>query len=121
MDKILLGGLTFFGRHGCLAAERELGQKFLVDIELECDLQRAAATDDLHDTVDYIALYRHAQLVIEGPSAHLLEHLAAQIGDFALKDPRVQLARVRLRKPHVAVPVALDFLGVEIERRRPSA
>jgi len=120
VDKILLSGLTFFGRHGCLAAERELGQKFLVDVELECDLSRAAISDDLNDTVDYIAIYRKAQDVIEGPTAHLLEHLAAQIGDFALRDPRVEVARVRIRKPHVAVPAELDFLGVEMERRRPS-
>ena len=118
MDKILLSGLSFFGKHGCHAAERELGQKFLVDIELGCDLQKAAETDDLNDTVDYVAIYRRAGEIIEGPSAMLLEHLAAQIGDFALQDSRVEVARVRIRKPHVAMPGALDFLGVEIERTR---
>lgn len=118
MDKILLSGLVFFGKHGCHAAERELGQKFVVDIELEADLQRAAESDKLEDTVDYVTLYHHAQAVIEGKSALLLEHLAAQIGDFALQDDRVNVARVRIRKPHVAMPGALDFLGVEIERKR---
>ena len=119
MDKILLSGLVFFGRHGCHAAERELGQNFVVDVELDADLQTAARTDDLHDTVDYVSVYNRAKEIIEGPSAFLLEHLAAQIGDFALADPRVQKARVRIRKPHVAVPGALDYLGVEIERSRP--
>ncbi len=117
MDKILLGGLQFFGRHGCHPAEGELGQMFVVDIELDCDLQLAANSDDLNDTVNYVEIYAHAKAVIEGPPAALLEHLAAQIGDFALRDPRVHTARVRIKKPHVAVGGVLDYLGVEIERR----
>jgi len=120
VDKILLGGLQFFGRHGCHTAENELGQMFVVDIELDCDLQLAARTDDLSDTVNYVEIYQEAKRVMEGPRAALLEHLAAQIGDFALRDERVKAARVRIKKPHVAVGGVLDYLGVEIERKRSS-
>ena len=118
MDRILLNGLVFFGRHGCHQAERELGQKFLVDIELECDLSAACASDDMADTVDYVALYNEAREVIEGESAMLLESLAGRIADFALQDERVVSAWVRIRKPHVAMPGALDYLGIEITRGR---
>ncbi len=118
MDRILLNGLVFFGRHGCHQAERELGQKFLVDIELECDLSAACASDDMADTVDYVALYNEAREVIEGESATLLESLAGRIADFALQDERVVSAWVRIRKPHVAMPGALDYLGIEITRGR---
>jgi len=120
VDKILLGGLQFFGRHGCHPAENELGQMFVVDIELDCDLQLAAKTDDLNDTVNYVEIYGEAKRVLEGPRAALLEHLAAQIGDYALRDERVKIARVRIKKPHVAVGGVLDYLGVEIERKRGS-
>jgi dihydroneopterin aldolase len=118
VDKILLAGLQFFGRHGCHPAEHELGQMFVVDIELDADLQLAARTDDLNDTVDYLSIYGEAKRVVEGPRAALLEHLAAQIGDFALRDERVVAARVRIKKPHVAVGGIVDFLGVEIERKQ---
>ncbi len=120
MDRILLKGLSFFGRHGCHQAEKDLGQKFLVDIELECDLEAASRSDDLDDTVDYIALYNYAREVIEGPSVQLLEVLAGRIADFALQDERVESAWVAVRKPHVAVPGPLEFLGVEITRSRAS-
>ena len=73
MDRILLNGLVFFGKHGCHAAEQELGQKFLVDIELECDLRAAGESDSLEDTLDYVAIYNHAREVMEGESAKLLE------------------------------------------------
>lgn len=118
MDKILLSGLQFFGRHGCHPAEHDLGQVFVVDIEIEANLQKAADSDDLNDTLDYIAVYKKAKEVIEGPRAALLEHLAAQIGDFALTDERAVVARVRIKKPHVAAGGVLDHLGVEIERRK---
>ncbi len=118
MDRVLLNGLVFFGRHGCHEAEKELGQKFTVDIELECDLSQAEQSDDMNDTVDYIALYNAARDIIEGPSAQLLESLAGRIAAFALEDERVESAWVRIRKPHVAVPGALDYLGIEITRTR---
>jgi len=118
MDRILLNGLVFFGKHGCHAAEQELGQKFLVDIELECDLRTAGESDSLEDTLDYVAIYNHAREVMEGEPAKLLEHLAQRIADFALIDERVVSAWVRLRKPHIALPGALDFIGIEITRTR---
>lgn len=118
MDKILLSGLEFFGKHGCHTAERELGQRFLVDIELECDLTDAGQSDALEDTVDYVAILHEARAIVEGESAQLLEHLGARIADAALTDKRVQRAKVRLRKPHVAMPVPLEYLGVEIVREQ---
>ena len=118
MDKILLSGLQFFGTHGCHPAEHDLGQMFVVDIEIDADLQLAAASDDLNDTVNYVEIYGFVKATIEGPRAALLEHLAAKIGDFALRDERVVAARVKIKKPHVAVGGVLDFLGVEIERRK---
>lgn len=118
MDRILLNGLVFFGKHGCHAAEQELGQKFLVDIELEFDLRAAGESDSLDDTLDYVAIYNHAREVMEGEPAKLLEHLAQRIADFALIDQRVVSAWVRLRKPHIALPGALDFIGIEITRTR---
>lgn len=118
MDKILLSGLRFFGQHGCHPAENELGQIFVVDIEIDADLHLAAASDDLNDTLNYVEIYDFAKQVIEGPPAALLEHLAARIGDFALQNPVAQAARVTIKKPHVAVGGPLDYLGVQIERRR---
>jgi 7,8-dihydroneopterin aldolase/epimerase/oxygenase len=118
MDRILLNGLVFFGRHGCHDAERELGQKFLVDIELECDLSVSCRSDRLEDTIDYIALYNAAREVMEGEPAQLLESLAQRIADFCLRDDKVQSAWVRIRKPYVAIPGTIDYLGVEITRAR---
>lgn len=118
MDKILLSGLQFFGKHGCHPAENDLGQMFVVDIEIDADLQAAANSDDLNQTINYVEIYHFAKATIEGPPAALLEHLAGKIGDFALQNEFARVARVKIKKPHVAVGGVVDFLGVEIERRR---
>lgn len=118
MDRILLKGLTFFGRHGCHAAERELGQKFVVDITLDCDLRAAGASDDLNDTLNYVAIYEEAQSIVEGEPAMLLEHIAEKIARAALEHELVQSVTVRIRKPHIALPAELEYLGVEITRQR---
>lgn len=118
VDRILLEGLEFFGRHGCLDAERALGQKFVADIEVACDLSRAGETDDLGDTLDYVRIFHIAREEIEGEPRNLLEAVAARIAERVLQDERALSVCVRIRKPHVALPATLGFLGVEIVREK---
>ena len=66
-DKILLEGMIFYGRHGTLPAERELGQPFIIDLELRLNLQAAGLSDDLRQTVDYSEVHRQARKIVEGP------------------------------------------------------
>lgn len=56
-DRVLLSGLLFHAHHGVLPAERDLGQKFRVDVTLDVDTRDAGCTDDLTRTVDYAAVY----------------------------------------------------------------
>lgn len=111
-------GLEFFGRHGCLEAERALGQKFIVDVEVECDLSRAGATDELVDTLDYVRVFEIAREEIEGEARNLLETVATRIASRVLEDERAISVRVRIAKPHVALAATLEYLGVEIVRHQ---
>ena len=52
-DIISLVGITLYGYHGARPEERTLGQRFVVDVDLEADLRNAGATDDLDATVSY--------------------------------------------------------------------
>ena len=72
-DKILLNGLEFIGRHGVHRAERELGQRFIVDAELSTCLQRAGESCALHDTVDYSRVHADVRAIVEGEPVELLE------------------------------------------------
>jgi dihydroneopterin aldolase len=101
-DRIELRGMRFYGHHGTLPAERELGQPFVVDVELWCDLRAAGLADDLAQTVDYNAVYRQVRAVVEGPSLGLTEAVAERIaGAILAEHGRVEAVRVRVAKPQV--------------------
>ncbi|NCO39150.1 MAG: dihydroneopterin aldolase [Armatimonadetes bacterium] len=119
-DKILLHGLVFHGYHGCLPAEQELGQKFVVDVDLWMDLKRPGNTDAIEATVDYSAVYAEIRKVVERRKFQLLEALATNIAATIFAQFPVDQIRVAVKKPQVAIPGPLDYLGVEIVRQRPT-
>lgn len=117
MDRLLLEGMVFFGRHGRLAAERELGQRFMVDVELGAELSAAGRGDRIQDTVDYTHAHDLVRQVVEGEPCELLECVAERIAERLLTLERVQRATVRVRK---RPPLAGEFraFGVEVTRGR---
>lgn len=120
MDRILLNGMVFYGSHGTLPAERELGQPFLVDVELRLDLRPAGLSDDLARTVDYGQVHRRVREIVEGPPVNLTETVAERIATAILEDhPPVEAVRVKVAKPHVRLEATvLAGSAVEILRHR---
>ncbi len=120
MDRILLNGMVFYGRHGTLPAERELGQPFLVDVELRLDLHPAGLSDDLARTVDYGQVHRRVREIVEGPPVNLTETVAERIATAILEEhPPVEAVRVQVAKPHVRLEdTVLAGSAVEILRHR---
>ena len=117
MDRILLEGMSFQGRHGVRPAERERPQEFKVDIELDCDLSEPGKSDRIEDTVDYRQVRSIVKDVIEGESQRLLERLAALIADRVLQLQRVAGVSVRISKrPESMQPIVAA--AVRINRTR---
>ncbi|XP_061350427.1 dihydroneopterin aldolase 1-like [Gastrolobium bilobum] len=118
-DKLILKGLMFYGFHGTMPEERKLGQKFLVDLDAWMNLSVAGKSDNLSDTACYVEIYNIVKKVLEGSPHNLLESVAEQIANITLtKQHKVCAVRVKIGKPHVAVPGPVDSLGVEILRHR---
>ena len=117
MDRIVIEGMSFSGRHGVSPAEREHAQEFEVSIEMEADLAAAGSTDRIEDTIDYRAARAIAKDAIEGESVKLLETLAARIADRVLALPRVAAVSVRVAKrPERMMPI--KAAAVHIRRTR---
>jgi dihydroneopterin aldolase len=119
-DHIRLNEMVFFGYHGALPEERALGQRFVVDIEVEADLKRAGESDALTDTVNYSELYTAAEAIVVGPPFNLIEAVAERIASRILAEQTaVESVLVRIRKPGVPIPGSvLGSSEVCIERRR---
>lgn len=117
LDRIVLQGLRVHGRHGVLAAERDLGQHFVVDLTLHLDTRAAAAGDDLARTVHYGELADQVAAVVAGEPVALLETLAQRLADVALAmPPGAEAVDVTVHKPHA--PVAVPFADVSVTVRR---
>jgi dihydroneopterin aldolase len=119
--RIRLDGIRADGHHGVDDEERERAQPFEVDVRLQADLQAAAASDRLEDTVDYAALENVVIETVGGKGFHLLETLAAAIGQKVLdRWPLVAEVEVAIRKPEAPMPGPLDRVEVRIRlvRRR---
>ncbi|KAK9835148.1 hypothetical protein WJX81_001104 [Elliptochloris bilobata] len=110
------------GCPGMPGTETRLGQRFVVDATLLCDLRAAGRSDDLADTIDYAAVYRHIKEIVEGPPHRLLEAVAEQIASGILQgNARVTGVHISVAKPHVAVGGVVESLGVEVRRWRKPA
>jgi len=117
VDRIMLQGMSFSGRHGVGAAEREHAQRFKVDVEVEVDLSEAGRTDRLADTIDYRQVRAIAKETIEGESVKLIETLATRIADGVLALPKVRAVTVRVAKrPSSMSPI--EAAAVHISRTR---
>jgi dihydroneopterin aldolase len=118
MDIIKLSNIVFYAHHGYYKAERELGQRFDLDIEVECDLVRASETDELSDAIDYRKIYSMAKDTFENHKFKLLETVAERIAQQILESFNTNSVLIRVRKPHVPLKGFLDHVEIEIKRTR---
>jgi len=117
-DRIRLRGLKARGHHGVYDFERRDGQDFVVDVELELDLARAAATDEVIDTVHYGELAGRLAGVIAGEPVNLIETLADRLAAVCLADARVAAATVTVHKPQAPIPHEFADVAVTVRRAR---
>ena len=118
MDRITLRNMVFYGSHGVSPAERELGQRFEIDLSMFGDLAGAAATDKLHSTTDYGRVYELVEHVVTARVFNLLETLAHVIAQDVLAEFPVERVDVVVRKPRVPIRGTLDFVEVGVSRSR---
>ena len=117
-DRIVLTGLSVRGHHGVFEHEKRDGQDFLVDVTVWIDLDTAARTDDLADTLDYGALAARAAEIVGGKPRDLIETVATELAEDVLHDDRVHAAEVTIHKPSAPIPLTFADVAVTIRRSR---
>ena len=94
-----LRDLRLFGRHGVHAFEKEQGQDFVFDVDLE--VGDRGVSDRLEDAVDYRDVAQAVREVSDARSYDLLEALATTVADELVRRFGAERARVRVTKPAV--------------------
>ena len=112
MSTIRLKNIRIFANHGCLTEEEKIGSDYIVNLEVTANLSKAAKTDELSDTVDYVQLQKivREQMAIR---SKLLEQVGQRIIDEILKD--IQLVdAVKVRVSKINPPIGGDIAEVSV-------
>jgi dihydroneopterin aldolase len=118
-DTIFVTGLLIHAHHGVMPHEEQVGQQFIIDLELAIDLAPAAASDKLVDTVSYASIVEAAARAFTAKNYRLVEAAAGAIADEVLSSfARVASVRVTVHKPHAPIAAIFSDVGVTILRQR---
>lgn len=115
-DIIFLRDLAVETTIGVYDWERKIKQTLIFDLEMATDIRKAAASDDIEDTLDYKAVSKRVQAYVSESRFHLVETLAERLAALVIEEFDAPWVRLTLNK-RGAVRGARD-VGVIIERSR---
>ena len=116
MGLIRIEDMEFYAFHGHFREEQIVGNHFLVDVSIETDTDRAGASDDLKDTLNYQKAYLIVKREMEVKS-HLIEHIATRILDALYADlSGIMKATVKVSKMNPVMGGRIGRVSVEITR-----
>ena len=118
-DRIVVKDLQVVARHGVLAEEATLGQRFVLDFAAELDLRRAGRTDDVADTISYADLIQVASATLTERRFYLLEAAAEAVAQALLTTfPTLDSVSLELKKPGAPIDAIFAHVAVAIRRSR---
>lgn len=118
MDKIIIKDFEAFANHGVFQEEKNLGQKFILSIELYLDTRCAGKTDDLTKSIHYGELLNDIEKEFTKTSYDLIERAGEEICEFILLNyDLVKEVKLTLKKPWAPVLKNVDYVALEIKRK----
>ncbi len=116
---IRIDRLALHARHGAKQAERDLGQRFFVDLVITAEVGDAGRSDRLEDSIHYGDVIKAATGAFTGRHFNLIEAAATAVADDLLRTfPKIAALSVTVHKPAAPVSAILDDISVTIERSR---
>ena len=109
-------GLSLYTHHGVTAAEREIGQRLVLDVRFDVGEPDALITDRVEDTVDYGEVCQVIALIAQQRSYKTLERLCAVIADRLASQFGAESVTVKASKPEPPIPLPVEEVSVEVWR-----
>jgi len=113
---IEIAGLSLYTHHGVSEAEREVGQRLVIDLRLDIGQTDATVTDSIEDTVDYAEVCQLVALIAQQRSHRTLERLCSTIADRLLADYELEGVWVKAAKPEPPLALPVEEVSVEVWR-----
>jgi len=116
MGLIQIENMEFYSFHGHYQEEQIVGNRFIVDLEMETDMDKAGLSDKLEDATDYQIAYRTVKEEMEKKS-FLLENIATRILDALYRNlPAVKKVTIKIRKMNPPMGGNIGSVGITISR-----
>ena len=116
MGLIQIEGMEFYAYHGHFKAEQIVGNKFIVNLTIEADLEKAGKSDNLNDTINYQVMYELIQEEMKEKS-HLLEHIASRVLDKLYANfEGIKKAVIKVSKVNPPMGGKIDQVSVMLTR-----
>ncbi len=116
MGTILLEDMEFYAYHGCFKEEQVIGNRFVVQFEINADTEGGELNDDLSKTLNYQEVYQIVDEQMQIKS-NLLEHVARRIIDIVVKQFRsINYAKIKISKKNPPLGGKVEAVSVVLER-----
>ncbi|MGQ9373924.1 dihydroneopterin aldolase [Acinetobacter tandoii] len=117
MDAIVIEGLKVNTVVGCFNWERQIIQPLMLDLMIHTNLEVAASSDELEDTLNYAEICSISAEVIQKAQPKLIEHAAKLVLNALFSTyPEIESIKITIRKP--AIIAEANSVGIRIERHR---
>jgi dihydroneopterin aldolase len=111
-------GLSLYTHLGVTEAEREVGQRLVIDLRLEIGECDAIVTDRVEDTIDYAEVCQSVALAAQQRSYRTLERLCAALADRLIAEFGAESVWIKVAKPEPPIPLPVEEVAVELWRER---
>ena len=119
MGKIVIEEMEFYAFHGHYQEEQIVGNRFLVDLEMDADLTAAADSDNLNDAVNYQQAYQIIKNEMRRTKSNLLENIGKRILDALYAEMEgIEKASIRIRKLNPPMGGPIKSVGVKMSRKQ---
>lgn len=119
MGKIIIEEMEFYAFHGHYQEEQIVGNRFLVDLEMEADLSEPADSDNLNDAVNYQQAYQIIKNEMRRTKSNLLENIGKRILDALFAEMEgIEKATIRIRKLNPPMGGPIKSVGIKMSRKQ---
>jgi dihydroneopterin aldolase len=115
---IEVSGLSLYTHLGVTDAEREVGQRLVIDLRLEVGECDAIVTDRVEDTIDYAEVCEAVALAAQQRSYRTLERLCAAVAERLVDQFGAESVWIKIAKPEPPIPLPVEEVAVELWRER---
>lgn len=122
MGKIIIEAMEFYAFHGHYQEEQIVGNRFLVDLEMEANLSAPATSDNLNDAVNYQQAYQIIKNEMRRTKSNLLENIGKRILDALYAEMEgIEKATIRIRKLNPPMGGPIKSVGITMSRMQGEA